>query len=204
MNKVLAGLILLLGSSQVLAGGLDLALSDNTANISVTLSRDPLLSERSPYRVGGSELALGGFISESGDNIVHATILARGIRQSLSSQYQVSAGMKVVAGEIEINTPTPDVTESESVGALALGFQAGMLVPSASNPIELSFEGYYAPSITSFSDAENYSELTARLQIEVTPRARAYVGYRRLRFDTNDANNVRLDNDAHFGLSISF
>jgi len=170
----------------------------------VTLSRDPLLSERSPYRVGGSELALGGFISESGDNIVHATILARGIRQSLSSQYQVSAGMKVVAGEIEINTPTPDVTESESVGALALGFQAGMLVPSASNPIELSFEGYYAPSITSFSDAENYSELTARLQIEVTPRARAYVGYRRLRFDTNDANNVRLDNDAHFGLSISF
>ncbi len=204
MNKVLAGLILLLGSTQVLAGGLDLALSDNTANISVTLSRDPLLSDRSPYQAGGSELALGGFINETGDNIVHATILARGIRQSLSSQYQVSAGMKVVAGEIEINTPTPDVTESESVGALALGFQAGMLVPSASNPIELSLEAFYAPSITSFSDAENYGELTARVQIEVTPRARAYLGYRRLRFDTNDANNVSLDNNAHFGLSISF
>ncbi len=204
MNKVLAGLVLLAGSTQAFAGGLDLALSNDTANLSITLNQDPFLTENSPYNDGGAELAVGGFISEAGDNILHATILARGVRTSLTSQYQVSAGMKLIGGEIEVGTAVADVTESESVGALALGFQAGMVIPSSYNPVELSFEGFYAPSITSFSDAERFGELTARLQVEVMPRARAYVGYRRMLFDTNDADNVRLDRNVHFGLSISF
>jgi hypothetical protein len=204
MNKVLAGLVLLVGSTQAFAGGLDLALSNDTANISVTLSQDPFLLENSRYRDGGAELAVGGFISETGDNVLHVTFMARGIQQSMASQYNVSAGMKVLAGEIQVGTSVAGVTESESVGALALGFQAGMVVPSSYNPVELSLEGFYAPSITSFSDAERYGELAARLQVEVMPRARAYIGYRRMLFDTNDADNVRLDHNAHFGLSISF
>jgi hypothetical protein len=204
MNKVLAGLVLLVGSTQVFAGGLDLALSNDTANISVTLSQDPFLMRNRTNRDGGAELAFGGFINETGDNILHVTFMARGIQQSLTSQYNISAGMKVIAGEIQVGTPVVGVTESESVGALALGFQAGMVIPSSYNPVELSFEGFYAPSITSFSDAERYGELTARLQVEVMPRARAYIGYRRMLFDTNDADNVRLDHNAHFGLSISF
>jgi len=204
MNKVLAGLILLIGSTQVFAGGLDLALSNDTANISFTFDRDPLQGQAAAYADGGAELAFGGFISETGDNVLHATIMARGVRLSTSKLYQVSAGMKVIAGEIEIGTDTAGITESESVGALALGFQAGTVVPSSYNPIELSVEGFYAPSITSFSDAERFGELTARVQIEIMPRARAYVGYRRMMFDTNDADDVRLDHNAHFGLSISF
>jgi len=204
MNKVLAGLVLLLGSTQAFAGGLDLALSNDTANISVTLSQDPFQLDNSGYRDGGAELAIGGFISEADDGVVHATFLARGIQQSLTSQYNFSAGVKVVAGEIRVDTPVVGVTESESVGALALGFQAGMVIPSKFNPVELSVEGFYAPSITSFSDADRYGELTARLQVEVMPRARAFIGYRRLTFDTNDENDVRLDNNAHFGISISF
>ncbi|MFT4729143.1 MAG: hypothetical protein ACI9UN_003660 [Granulosicoccus sp.] len=204
MNKVLAGLVLLVGSTQALAGGLDIALSNDTANISLTLSQDPLLRQNSRYRDGGAELALGGFVSEAGDGVVHLTFMARGIQQSMTSQYNISAGVKILAGEIEVGTPVVGVTESESVGALALGFQAGLVIPSNYNPVELSFEGFYAPSITSFSDAERYGELTARLQIEIMPRARAYIGYRRMLFDTNDADNVRLDHNAHFGLSISF
>ena len=204
MNKVLAGLVLLVGSTQAFAAGLDLALSNDTANISFTLSQDPFLVENSRYRDGGAELALGGFISESGNSLLHATFMARGLRQTMGSRYQVSAGMKLIGGEIEVDTPQVGVTESESVGALALGFQAGLVIPSNYNPVELSLEGFFAPKITSFSDAERFGELTARLQVEIMPRARAYIGYRRLMFDTNDADNVRLDENAHFGLSISF
>lgn len=204
MNKVLVGLVLLVGSAQAFAGGLDIALSNDTANISVTLSQDPLVRQNSRYRDGGAEIAVGGFISEAGDNVLHLTFMARGIQQTMTSQYNISAGMKLLGGEIEVGTPIAGVTESESVGALALGFQAGLVIPSSYNPVELSFEGFYAPSITSFSDAERYGELTARLQVEIMPRARAYIGYRRMLFDTNDAENVRLDHNAHFGLSISF
>jgi len=154
---------------------------------------------------GGSEIALGAFITEDGANILHATLLARGYRQSLKSQYQISAGMKLIGGEIKVEESRAAVEREETVGALGLGFQAGLLLrQSPYNPVELSIEGFYAPSITSFTDAERYSEITTRLQVEVMPRARVYFGYRRLRFDTNDFDNIRLDRSAHFGMSISF
>lgn len=205
MKKILAGAALLIGCSPVWAGGLDLALSNETANLSITLNRDPFYSDQLSSQDGGAELALGGFINETGDNLLHATLLARGIRQSVTSQYQISAGMKLLGGEIEIDEERGGASDSETVGALALGFQAGLLLqPSNYNPVELSFEGFFAPSITSFSDAERYGEISARLQVEIMPRARAYIGYRRMRFDTNDFDNIRLDRSAHFGLSISF
>lgn len=205
MNKVLAGFVLLLGSTQVMAGGLDLALSNDTANLSITLNQDPFDANQDRARDGGAEVAVGGFISEIGDSLLHATLLARGIRQTVASQYQISAGMKIIGGEIKIAGDTQEAEDSESVAALALGFQGGLLLqPSTYNPVELTFEAFYAPSITSFSDAESFGEVTARLQVEIMPRARAYIGYRRMRFDTNDFDNVTLDRNAHVGLSISF
>lgn len=206
MNKVLAGLILLIGSTSVWASGLDLSLSNETANLTFILNPDPLFSGPQGQGVeGGSEVALGAFITEDGANILHATLLARGYRQSVHSQYQISAGMKFIGGEIRVGDSLAGTQSTETVGALGLGFQAGLLLrQSPYNPIELSIEGFYAPSITSFTDAERYSEVTARLQIEVMPRARVFFGYRRLRFDTNDFDNVRLDRSAHFGMSVSF
>ena len=201
MKRTLASIALLLGTiGAAEASGLDLALSNETANLSVLLNPYPLNGG------GGSELALGGFISEAGDNILHATLMARGYRQSATSQYNLAAGVKLVGGQVEIDeNRVIDDEDNESVGALALGMQAGLLLASSQyNPMELSFEGFYAPSITSFSDAESYSEVAARFQIEVIPQARAYVGYRRMRFDTNDYNNVRLDRSVHVGLKITF
>ena len=206
MKKLLAGALLLIGSTSAWSSGLDLALSNETANLTFILNPDPLFyANQGPELAGGSEIALGAFITEDGANILHATLLARGYRQSVSSQYQISAGMKLIGGEIKIDEARAPTQTSETVGALGLGFQAGLLLrQSPYNPVELSIEGFYAPSITSFTDAERYSEITTRLQVEVMPRARVYFGYRRLRFDTNDFDNVRLDRSAHFGMSVSF
>jgi len=206
MKKLAAALILSVAPLGAFAGGLDLSLSNETANITYLFNNDPLNRERRPNSDGGSELALGLFFNEAGDNMVHTTLLARGYRQSVTSQYQVSAGMRLVAGDISISDDQARIgNNDESVGALALGFQAGMLLQAGNfNPVDLTFEGFYAPSITSFGDAERYGEVAVRLQIEIMTRARAYIGYRRIRFDTNDFDNVTLDRSAHFGLSISF
>ncbi|MFK8080134.1 MAG: YfaZ family outer membrane protein [Granulosicoccus sp.] len=206
MKKLAAAMILSVAPLGAFAGGLDLSLSNETANLVYLFNNDPLNRERRPNSDGGSELALGLFVNEAGDNMVHTTLLARGYRQSITSQYQVSAGMRLVGGDIGIGQELSVASNNdESVGALALGFQAGMLLQAGNyNPIDLTFEGFYAPSITSFGDAERYGEVAVRLQIEIMTRARAYVGYRRIRFDTNDFDNVTLDRSAHFGLSISF
>ena len=72
------------------------------------------------------------------------------------------------------------------------------------SPIDFTLEGFYAPGIASFNDAESYTELAARLQIEVIGQARAYIGYRRLTFETNDFGDQRLDRGVHIGMNITF
>ncbi|MBX2838981.1 MAG: YfaZ family protein [Gammaproteobacteria bacterium] len=197
MRKVLLGFALAMLSMGAQATGLELALSNKTANLALLIN---------PYQFkmgGGSELALGGFINEDGDNLAHATLMARGYRQTVRSQYNLGAGMKLVAGDLDVDTQ--GISDSESVGALALGFQMGVLLnPSRLNPVELTFEGFLAPKITSFADAESFSELGARLQVEVIPQAKAYVGYRRMKFDTNDYDNVNLDQSIHLGIKLTF
>jgi len=205
MKNLAAAALLLFAPVSVWAAGLDLSLSDETANLVYLFRNDPLNRSRQPNQDGGSELAAGIFFNEGGAQLAHGTLLARGYRQSASTQYHVSAGMRLIAGGIEVKNDTTGGTDDESVGALALGFQAGMLLQSADyNPVEVTFEGFYAPSITSFSDAERYGEVSVKLQIEIMTRARAYIGYRRMRFDTNIFENVTLDRSAHFGLNISF
>jgi len=147
MKKALVALALLLSSLSAHAAGLDVALSNRTANIAVLLN---------PYNFragGGSELALGGFLNEDGDNLLFASLMAHGVRKLPDQQYNLAAGVKVVAGDIEIGEEfADDAGDSETVGALALGFKAGFVIPSRQNPMEISVAGFMAPNITSFSD----------------------------------------------------
>jgi len=192
MKRAIAGL-LLLGTGISQAGGLDLSLSNETANLAIYLSAG---SRYVPQSVGGTQVSIGVFTNEIGDNLIHGTIMALGVRQSPASQYKLGAGIKVVAGDLDIG---------ESVGALALGFQSAiLLLASSSNPVDVIVEGFYAPSISSFNNAENYTELSTRLQIEVIPRALAFVGYRRILFDTDKYTELTVDRSVHVGLSIRF
>lgn len=173
------------------AGGLDLSLSQNTANFALQLN---------PYSTvrpgGGAEVSIGVLFNETGDSLYHATMLTRGVRQLDASQYKLAAGVKAIGGDLEVD---------EQVAAIALGFQGAMLVsPSRYNPIELIVEGFYAPSISSFTDATKFSELGARLQVDIIPQARAFVGYRRMLFDTNDYKDIELDHSVHVGLNLTF
>ena len=205
MKKALAGLLLLLGTSgppsATWAGGIDLALSNETANFAVLLNTQRLT------RGGGSQLSVGGFLSEDDDRLLHASLMARGTRLLQRSQYTLAAGVKAIGGEVAISEERQlkGSDDSEKVGAVGLGFEAGLLLAaSRHNPIELGVEAFFAPSITSFSDAEQFSELAARLQVEVIPSARAYLGYRRLSFDTNDYDGLRIDRNLHIGIEIDY
>ena len=200
MKKALAGLALLAAGPAAQATGVDLALGNETANIAV------IFNPYQFYAGGGSELALGAFTSEAGDRLAHATLLARGYRQSGESLYSLGAGIRAVYGELEIAEEIViDEEDTEQVGALGLGIQAGVLLSrSRSTPVEFIGEAFMAPSIASFTDAERYVELTARLQVEVIPQARVYLGYRRLSFDTNDYDSLNIDSGFHAGLKVTF
>lgn len=197
MKKLLVFLGCLIGSvNSWAAGGLDLALSSEAASLYV------LFHPGGHPRAGGTtEISLGAVTNELGDNVYNGTFFARGVGYSSRGQYNIGAGVRLVGGELD----NDNIAEDKSVSALALGFQAAiLLVPSAYNPVDLIVEGFYAPSISSFDDAEEYTEASARLQIDIVPQARAFIGYRRMAFEIENAINMTIDKSAHIGLSIRF
>ena len=206
MKKLITMAVLLIAPVSVSwASALDLSLSDQSANLVYVLSEDPLNRNRTRFGNGGTELGLGVFLNENDDNLYHVSLTARGYQTGRTSQYQFGAAVKLVGGDF---TATDEITaeeQNQTAGAFALGFQFGLLIkPRIFNPVDFTVGGFYAPSITSFADAERYTELTARLQLEIIPSARAFVGYRFIRIDTEDFTNTRLDRNAHFGVSFSF
>lgn len=198
MKKALVALALLITPLSAQSAGLDIALSNSTANIAVLLN---------PYNFragGGSELALGAFTNEVGDTLLYTTLMAQGVRKLPNQQYNLGAGFKLVGGDLEVNNEDDTDQQSEKVGAVALGFSAGYVIPSRQNPMEVSVEGFFAPEITSFSNAESYFEFSAQFQVEIIPQALTYVGYRRITFNTENFSEVRLDQGLHLGIKLTF
>ena len=117
MKNLAAAALLLVAPVGAWAGGIDLSLSNETANLVYLFNNDPLNRSRLPNEDGGSELAAGIFFNEQGAQLVHGTLLARGYRQSASTQYHISAGMRLIGGSIEIEELVANGEDDESVGA---------------------------------------------------------------------------------------
>jgi len=64
MKKLAAAALLLFAPVSVWAAGLDLSLSNETANLVYLFRNDPLNRSRQPNEDGGSELAAGIFFNE--------------------------------------------------------------------------------------------------------------------------------------------
>jgi len=94
--------LLLAAPASAWAGSLDLSLSNQTANLIYSFNEDVLNPQQAAMPAGGSELSLGLFFNESSENMVYGTLMARGYRQSTNSQYQVSAGMRLLGGSLAV------------------------------------------------------------------------------------------------------
>jgi len=183
---------------QARAFGLDLALSNQTAQLAL------LLNPHSINYLNGAEMSVGGYFTEDRGNVAQLALTARSYTSGSSSLYKLGAGVKAVYGDIQLIDELAAAADDDepTVGALALGFEAVWLLVEGPR-LEFSLDGYFAPSITSYSGTEQFMEGAARLQFEVTPRAFGYLGYRRMRFDTEEIDDLDLDSGWHLGLKIT-
>ena len=71
---------------------------------------------------------------------------------------------------------------------------------------ELSIDGTfsYSPKILSYSNADNYSEFTAKLNYKVIDNGFAYLGYRDINTDYTDGKSLQFDNSLFFGYKVQF
>ncbi len=179
-----AALAALAGGVQ--AAGLDISLSDETAYI-------VYLTDSGSLGYGGADVGFGFFYTEQEDYMATANIMVVGTlgeRRDL----QFGVGAKLFAAALDI--------EEEAL-AIGIGGQARYVFQSQT-PVGFVFEGYVAPGITSFGDTDRLREFNVRLEVEVLPSTRGYLGYRFLEVDLDEVGDVELDDRAHIGIRLQF
>lgn len=175
-------------SSQSLARGIDIKLADEMGEFTY-------LSESSTFGYGGADVGLGLLFTEEDDVQFNLDIMVTGNPAGNNKALQFGVGAKAVFTSFDIL--------DEEVGAVAIGGQIRYVIPS-STPIAFLVTGHYAPGITSFSGAEQYTEFRAAIELEVTPSARAFVGYRNIEYEFEGGGEVELDDGAHVGVKFEF
>lgn len=187
MSLRAAGLLLLGGiSTPVLADNIEFDLRDDALRGAYTMD----LNGR------GLNADFGILYNEDpeqlDDTLVHAGLMVNGENWSKSGTFDISLGGRMIyssPGELDLS-------------ALAIG---GSLRFSPVHRLGIGGSAFYAPDIISFMDAENYGEITLRLDYQVLPQAFVFVGYRNVEVDIVDGpRNVELDEGAHVGMKLLF
>ena len=97
----------------------------------------------------------------------------------------------------------PDGTLDIDGSAIAIGARI-RYVFSGSTPIAVLAEGYFAPEVTSIAEFDGLVEYRLALELEITPSARAYIGYRNLEVTFNERTDYEVDDAAHVGVRFEF
>ena len=110
----------------------------------------------------------------------------------------IGIGAKALAASIK---DTPGRTNAS---AIALGAQVRYELPSERR-VAFAGEGYFAPKIITFGDADRYQQYGARAEFSISPQLQVYAGYRKTWFSVkgSGADSV-LINGPHVGVQLSF
>ncbi len=192
-NHVMATAMLVLSATTVTsahAGAIDFRLGSHAAELSY-------LTQNASFGYGGADIGFGMLVNDNNDFIGNASILVSGTSAGDVKALHFGVGIKAYVGTVS------DPVSNLNGGAVAIGARVRYVFPG-SVPLAVLAEGYYAPDITSLSDFNGVQEYRVALEYEVTPSARAYIGYRRLQLKINNRPNYDIDNNPDIGIRFEF
>ena len=188
LNKLLI-ITAAFAATQAHAAGVDIKLGNDSAEMTY-------LTKSSTFGYGGLDIGMGAFFNEDDDLQLNLSGMVTGSSAGNNRALKFGVGAKLSMANLDLI--------DEDVGALALGLQVRYLFPS-STPVALLAEGFVAPSITSFSGAERYYEYRFAVELEVTPSARAYLGYRYMEYEMEAGYDYdEMDGQGHLGVRFDF
>ncbi len=147
-----------------------------------------------PIGVSAGDLSAAIFFNEDDDLMVNGGLVVSG-QPPGQMPFSFGAGAKAYLFALD--------DADEDVLAAALGGRVRYTIP-ANIPMHVSAEAFYAPSITTSSDADNMLDFITRFEIEFIPRTAGFIGYRLLEVDLGDGRDVELDDNIHIGLRLNF
>jgi len=192
LRKALIITALLLPFNNASAGAIDFRLGSDMAELT-------FLTQTASFGYGGADIGFGALINDDDDIIASGSILVSGSSAGDVKGLHFGVGAKVFAGTLEGPTGNLDTDG----GAVALGAKV-RYVFSGNTPLAVLGELYFAPDVTSISEFDGLQEYRLALELEVTPSARAYVGYRKLEIDLDSGPDYEVDDDLHVGVRFEF
>jgi hypothetical protein len=196
LRKALLVTTLLIPFNNVSAGAIDFRVGQDMAELT-------FFTQNASFGYGGADIGFGALINEYNDVIANGSILVSGSSRGDVKALHFGVGAKLYAGDI--NGPDNETVDIQG-GALAIGGQIRYVFPG-STPLAIVGEAFYAPEVTSISEFDRVLEYRIALELEVTPSARAYIGYRNLevKFDSFGTNvDYEVDDSANIGVRFEF
>lgn len=189
MKKFLIAVLLCLAGGSVNAAGLELDLSKESGEFTYLVNSRRVAE-------GGLDLGLSFFYNDREAIVLGANILSLGQQAQYGQPYQFGVGAKLFGGKLD---------DDRELGAIGIGGRLGYIIPSQISPVAIVAEIYFAPSVTSFGDVERMMELNTRVEVEITPTAMGFFGYRlstaRM---SNTEDDMELDDNMNIGVRFLF
>lgn len=192
LRKALIITVLLFPFNHVVAGALDFRVGEEMAELSY-------LTQASSFGYGGADIGFGALINEYNDIVASGSILVSGSSTGDIKALHFGVGAKAYLGTLD----GPNDMFDLDGGAIAIGASLRYVFPGSA-PFAVLGEVYYAPEVTSVSDFEGLLEYRFAVELEVTPSARAYIGYRTLEVTLFDRVDYEVDDAAHVGVRFEF
>ncbi len=175
-----------LACAQVFADELDLSFNSDALRLQYV------------YEVESSGLNVDGgwlYHSDNGD-VLHVGVHLVDLAASGRDKLEAGLGGRIVYTDGEFS-------KQSGFGVPIGGFVR--FVPQTLDRLSVSGSLYYAPSILSIGDVDNYQEYSIRVSYNVLRQADLYVGARYVRADyKNGVPDARFDSGMHVGMRLRF
>ena len=193
LRKALIITTLLLPVSNAISGALDFRVGKDAAELT-------FFTQTSSFGYGGADIGFGALVNEHNDVMANGSILVTGSSTGDVKGLHFGVGAKAYVGSLE---GPSSVSIDVDGGAIAIGGQLRYVFPG-STPFAVLGEAFFAPEVTSISEFDGLLEYRVALELEVTPSARAYVGYRVLEVTYDSNVDYEVDDAAHIGVRFEF
>jgi len=142
--------------------------------------------------IGNLDVEAGVLVTSADNNLVHVGALVQ--HQNLDSSLRLSVGARAYYSNIENQT------------AVAVAFGGDLLLsPENWSGIGLGFSYFTAPSVTTFSEADTFSEYSVTLHYQITPQANIYFGYQLVNIKLkSEAKDRDLEKGSFLGIKVDF
>ncbi len=189
MKNILAAALLCVFGGSAHAAGLELDLSKESGEFTYLVNSRGVVD-------AGVDVGLSFFYNKREDIMLGANILSLGQQAKFGQPLQLGVGAKIYGGKLD---------DDREIGAVGIGGRIGYIIPSQISPVAVVAEVYFAPSVTSFGEAERLIELATRVEMEITPTAVGFFGYRLATVRMSDTeDDIELDDNMNVGVRFLF